>query len=114
LILVRAKELYKEAGGMAINGTYKIAIDTPMGKQESKLTLKADRAKLSGTMEGPFGTNAFSGGSVKEDEVTWSMEISSPMGNMKLDYKGQVKGNDISGEVKAGNFGTSPFKGKRI
>jgi hypothetical protein len=99
---------------MAIDGTYKIEIDTPMGKQESRLTLKAGGTKLSGTMESPFGTNAFSGGSVKGDEVAWSLEISSPMGNLKLDYKGEVKGNDISGEVKAGNFGTSPFKGKRV
>lgn len=98
---------------MAVDGNYKIEIDTPMGKQESKLTLEADGAKLNGTMESPFGTTDFSGGSVKGDEVAWSMEINSPMGNMKLDYKGKVTGNDISGEVKAGNFGTSPFKGKR-
>jgi hypothetical protein len=99
---------------MAVDGTYKIEIDTPMGKQESKLTLKADGAALSGSMESPFGTTEFSGGSITGDEVAWSMEISSPMGNMTLDYKGKIKGNDISGEVKAGNFGTSPFKGTRV
>ncbi|OGN98359.1 MAG: hypothetical protein A2Y89_00600 [Chloroflexi bacterium RBG_13_51_18] len=98
---------------MAVDGTYNIEIDTPMGKQESKLTLKSDGAKLSGTMESSFGKNDFTG-TVKGDEVSWSMEINSPMGNMKLDYKGKVAGNDISGEVKAGDFGTSPFKGKKV
>ncbi len=99
---------------MAVDGTYKIEIDTPMGKQESKLTLKAAAGKLSGTMESSFGTTNFSGGTVKGNEVSWSMEITSPMGKMKLDYKGKVAGNAISGEVKAGDFGTSPFKGKKV
>jgi hypothetical protein len=99
---------------MAVDGTYKIEIDTPMGKQESKLTLKSAGAKLSGTMESSFGTTNFTGGAVKGNEFSFGMEITSPMGQMKLDYKGKVAGSAISGDVKAGDFGTSPFKGKRV
>jgi hypothetical protein len=99
---------------MAVDGTYNIEVDTPMGKQESKLTLKSAGVKLNGTIESSFGKNSFTGGTIKGNEVSWSMEINSPMGNLKLDYKGKVSGNDISGEVKAGDFGTSPFKGKRV
>ncbi len=97
---------------MAIDGTYNIEIDTPMGKQESKLTLKSVGGKLTGSMESQMGKNDFTG-TVTGDEVAWAQEISSPMGNMKLEFKGKVSGNDISGEVKAGDFGTSPFKGKK-
>ena|SRR4030042_1792988 len=99
---------------MAIDGTYKIEIDTPMGKQEATLNLKTDGDKLSGTTESAFGKTDFSGGTVSGDTVAFSMEISSPMGNMKLDYSGKVSGNDISGSVKAGDFGSSPFKGKKV
>ena len=99
---------------MAVDGTYKIEIDTPMGKQEATLTLKTAGDKLSGTMESGFGKTDFSGGTVKGDAVAWNTEISSPMGNMKLEYSGKISGNDISGQVKAGDFGTSPFKGKRV
>lgn len=99
---------------MAIDGNYKIEIDTPMGKQESTLTLKTDGNKLSGNMESMFGKSDFSGGTVKGDAVAWVMQISSPMGDMKLEYSGQVSGNEISGQVKTGDFGTSPFKGKKV
>jgi hypothetical protein len=99
---------------MAIDGTYKIEIETPMGKQESTLTLKTDGDKLSGSMESMFGKMDFSGGTVKGDNVAWNMEISGPMGNMKLEYTGKVSGDEISGQVKAGDFGSSPFKGKRV
>ena len=98
---------------MAIDGEYKIEIDTPMGKQESTLVLKTDGDKLSGNMASMFGTTEFSGGSVNGDEISWGMELDSPMGKMKLEYKGKVTGSDISGEVKAGDFGSSPFKGKK-
>ncbi len=99
---------------MAIDGTYKIEIDTPMGKQESTLTLKTDGNKLSGNMESMLGKMDFSGGTVKGDDFAWNMEITSPMGNMKLEYTGKVSGNEISGQVKAGDFGSSPFKGKKV
>jgi len=99
---------------MAVDGTYKIEIDTPMGKQEVTVTLKTAGDKLSGTIESMFGTVDFSGGTVKSNTVAWSMEISNPMGNLKLDCSGKVSGNDISGEVKAGDFGSFPFKGKKV
>jgi len=98
---------------MAVDGTYDIEIDTPMGKQQSKLILKTAGEKLTGSMESPMGTMDFTG-MANGDDVNWNMEINSPMGNMKLEYKGKVSGDEISGEVKAGDFGSSPFRGKRI
>ena len=98
---------------MAVDGTYNVEIDTPMGKQESKLVLKTDGDAVSGSMESPMGTMEFSGGKVSGDSASWEMEINSPMGNMTLEYNVKVSGDDISGEVKAGSFGSSPLKGKR-
>jgi hypothetical protein len=100
---------------MAIDGTYNVEIDTPMGKQTAKLTLKTEGSALSGSMDSPIGgVNEFSGGTVSGDEVTWSIELDSPMGKMNLEQKATVTGDEISGEVKAGDFGSMPFKGKRI
>jgi len=99
---------------MAIDGTYDIQVDTPMGAQSMKLTLKTDGDALSGSVESQLGSSEFSGGTVNGDEVAWAMKVNSPMGEMELESKGKVTGDDIAGEVKAGNFGTSPFKGKRI
>ncbi len=99
---------------MAIDGIYDIVIETPMGNQSAKLTLKTDGGTLSGLVESQMGALEFSGGTVSGEDVTWEMKINSPMGEMDLEYKGKVTGDDIAGEVKAGNFGSSPFKGKRI
>jgi hypothetical protein len=98
---------------MAVDGTYNVEIDTPMGKQESTLTLKTDGGAISGNMASPMGTLEFSGGKVSGDAVSWEMEIDSPMGKMTLEYNVKISGDEISGEVKAGSFGSSPLKGKR-
>jgi len=98
---------------MAVDGTYKIEIDSPMGKMESKLTFKTKGNVLTGKTESQMGTNDFTG-KVNGNEFSWESEIESPMGKMNLTYKGKVTGNDISGEVTAGNFGSSPFKGKKV
>jgi hypothetical protein len=98
---------------MAIDGTYNVEIDTPIGKQEAKVTLKTAGNILSGTGESSFGKNDFTG-TVNGNDLSWKMEINSPMGKMKLEYTGKVTGDDIAGTVKIGDFGTAPFKGKKI
>jgi hypothetical protein len=98
---------------MAINGTYKIEIDSPMGTQEVKLTLKAQGTTFTGSSDSSFGQNKFTG-KVDGDRVTWDSEMNGPMGKMELTFTGKITGDDFSGEVKAGVFGTYPFKGKRV
>ena len=99
---------------MAVDGTYDIIVDTPIGAQTMKLILKTEGSALSGSIDSPMGAQEFSGGSVSGDDISWQMEINSPIGNMNLEYKGKITGDDIDGEVKAGDFGSSPFKGKRV
>ena len=98
---------------MAVDGTYNIEMESPMGKRAGKLTLKTDGSSLSGSYAGPQGEQAFDGGTVTGDEIAWTMQVSGPMGQMKLDFKGAVSGDDISGEVQLGSFGSATFKGTR-
>jgi len=98
---------------MPIDGTYKIEIDTPMGKMEEKFIFKTKGSVLSGKVESQMGTNDING-KVNGNNFSWESDVSGPMGSMHLTITGKVTGNDIAGEVKAGDFGSSPFKGKRV
>ena len=98
---------------MAIDGTYNIEIDTPMGKQEAKLDIKASGSKLTGMIESAMGQNDING-TVKYNNVSWGMEITSPMGSLKLEFNGKVTGDEIKGEVKMGTFGVSQFEGRKV
>ena len=98
---------------MAVDGTYNIEVDTPMGTRPGKLTLKTDGGSLSGTYSAEEGENAIDDGTLSGEEVAWSVQISTPMGKFNLDFKGTVSGDAISGQVQAGEFGSFPFKGTR-
>ena len=98
---------------MAVDGIYNLEIDTPMGKQEAKLTIKTAGNKLTGTMENSMGKNDIAG-TVKGNDVSWGMELNSPMGDLKLEFTGKVTGVEITGEVKIGSFGTSRFTGRKV
>ena len=98
---------------MAVDGTYNIEMETPMGKRPGKLTLKADGNSLSGNYGTEQGEQSFTDGTVDGDNVAWSATVSGPMGQMKLDFKGTVSGNEISGQVQLGSFGSATFKGTK-
>jgi hypothetical protein len=98
---------------MPVDGTYQIEVDTPMGKMEEKFTLKTKGNVLTGKVEGQMGSYDFTG-KVDGNQFSWESEIEGPMGKMQLTFTGKVTGNDIAGEIKAGSFGSSPFKGKRV
>ncbi|OGO23289.1 MAG: hypothetical protein A2Z28_03310 [Chloroflexi bacterium RBG_16_51_9] len=98
---------------MSVDGKYEVELQTTLGPQPISLILKTNGASLSGTMDGHFGNQSFSGGTVNGNELAWSVNLQSPMGVMQLDVKGTVNGDSIEGQVQLGSFRPTPFKGKR-
>jgi len=98
---------------MVVDGTYNIELNTPHGKQSGRLTLKTDGDSLSGSYSGGLGEQSFDGGTIATDEVAWSVQITGGMGDVKLDFRGTVSGDEISGQVQLGSFGSATFKGTR-
>ena len=97
---------------MAIDGSWNLTINTPMGAQSSKLEVASAGAALTGTQTGAQGSQAIENGAVNGDEASWSIDIVVPM-PMTLSFKGKVVGDTISGTVTLGAFGDSTFMGER-
>jgi hypothetical protein len=97
---------------MALDGTYNVTAQTPMGPQASKLILKTAGNSLSGSSEGPMGVSEFTGGTANGDEFEFAVEAKTPMGPIKITMKGKVEGDKISGQAVT-PFGPSPFSGTR-
>lgn len=97
---------------MAVDGTYNVEMQTPRGTTTGQLILKAAGNQCSGTYKTARGDQNFTG-TCDGDTFTWSTNVSGPMGSMKLDYKVKIVGDDLSGTVQLGQFGTAPIKGKK-
>ena len=96
---------------MAVDGTWNITVNSPMGAQKSTLTFKVSGNTFTGTAAGPQGSQEISG-KVDGNNVSWAFPITTPM-PMTLEFAGAVDGDKISGNVTAGAFGSFPFSGTR-
>lgn len=98
---------------MSADGTWKVTISSPMGAQEATLTLAVDGSALTGEMAGPQGTIALTDGTADGDALTWKATIEQPM-QMTLEFSAKVDGDNISGDVGLGSFGSASFSGTRV
>src|ERR1700728_1708181 len=97
---------------MSFTGNWKVIINSPMGNQESTLSLSEAGNHLTGKQSSMFGSGEIQNGAVEGNNATWSIEMTSPIA-ITLKFSAQVDGDAISGTVNAGAFGDSPFKGSR-
>ena len=90
-------------------GKYEIVVQSPMGAQPSTLELNADG---SGTQSAQGRSQAITDGKIDGNNVSWKNSITTPF-PMTLEFAGTVDVDKISGNVKAGSFGSFPFSGTR-
>lgn len=85
---------------------------TPQGDMTADATFVQENEKIKFTMS-PEGMEMTGEGTVKGQDIEWTVIISTPQGDFTLTYKGKVEGETMSGEVQAGSFGAFPFTAKK-
>jgi hypothetical protein len=98
---------------MAVDGTWKLVVNTPMGAQESTLVVQTSGSTLTGTQSAGHGDGRpIDAGTVDGNDIAWKATITKPM-QMTLEFSGTVDGDTLSGSVKLGMFGSAKFTGAR-
>ena len=98
---------------MPVAGTYEVSVKSPMGDQNGTFTVVVNGDSFSGSLNGGMGSMDITGGKVSGDSLSWSMDMKVPM-PMTLDCTATVDGDAMTGDVKAGVFGSMPLTGKRV
>ena len=79
-----------------VSGKWKYSFTTPNGdSRESSMTLKAEGAKLTGTMEGRGGSVEIQEGKVDGDNISFVVVRNFNGNEVKINYKGALKGEDL-------------------
>ena len=101
---------------MSVAGTYDCVTKTPMGDQKSKFTVTVDGDGdgdgFTGENAGAMGTMVLDDGKIDGNTITWTMNMTVPM-PMKLEGEATIEGDTLTGNVKAGAFGSMPMTGTR-
>ena len=97
-----------------VDGAWNCTVSSPMGPQNSVLTLKSDGDGdgFTGTNAGPMGSIDVEDGRIDGDAISFKMALKIPM-PMDLDCKAVITGDSLTGTVAAGAFGTWPMTGQR-
>lgn len=97
---------------MAVDGTWNLTMQTPLGERSATLEVKADGATLAGTQSAEGQQGPIYEGTVNSNNVAWKVDITSPMA-MTLEFEGAVDGDAMSGSMSAGMYGSWSFTAKR-
>lgn len=96
---------------MSADGSWDMTMNTPMGPQTGKLTLKSNGDVLEGTMVGPQGEVALEDGKIDGDNLTW--KITAAQMGMTIEFTATVDGDKLTGEAELGSFGKATLEGTR-
>lgn len=98
---------------MSFNGTWKIEIPTPMGKQQAELLIVHTNELLSGTATAGEETVPFINPAVSGNTISWTQNVTKPL---KLEIKFELtrEGDNLSGKAKPGILPAASVTGRRI
>ena len=95
-----------------VDGQWDALVNSPMGEQRSTFTVQSDGGTFTGGMAGQMGALPVENGRVDGDRLAWTMQLTVPF-PMTLECQATVDGDRMTGEVKAGAFGSSPLTATR-
>jgi len=95
-----------------IDGEWKMVMATPMGPQEMTGRFTTDGGSVSGELMSPEGSQGFTG-TVEGNRVKFNLAVEKPM-KMTLKYDITVEGDELTGKVKLGMFGSAKLTGERM
>ena len=96
-----------------VTGDWEMTLTTPRGERTRDIHFEQEGEKLTVTWESFRGEEITAEGTVKGNEIEWSVSRSTPRGEFKATYKGKIEGDTISGEVRMGDRGPFEWTAKR-
>ena len=97
---------------MAVDGTWELTMQTPMGERQSTLVVKDAGGTLTGTQTAEGNSTDIEEGTVSGDNVGWKVAITNPM-PLTLTFSGKVDGDQMTGDMDISGFGSWSYSGSR-
>jgi hypothetical protein len=96
-----------------VSGVWLVTMQSPQGEMTQEATFTQDKEALKVSMTSPMGTDMKGEGTIKGQELQWTLTISTPNGDFALGFKAKLDGDAMTGEVQMGDFGNSTFTAKK-
>lgn len=110
----KAKEEAGTHAPASVEGTWTVTVKSPTGPMDSSLLLEKNNGKLGGVQSGNGSADTIDQITYNSSngEIEWINKIQKPM-KLKLQFKGVVQGDTMTGKVKTGFMGSFAFTAVR-
>ena len=102
----------------SVAGKWKGEFDSQIGVQKYTYDFKLDGTNVTGKAVGekPTGTNevAITEGKINKDEISFIEPLKFQDNDIRIEYTGKIKGDEIKFHRKVGDFGEEDFVAKRV
>jgi hypothetical protein len=95
-----------------VAGTWAVTVDSPNGPLDVTLTLKQDGDKLTGSVNSQMGDAPITG-TVKDNDLTFTMNMDANGASMVIVYKAKVDGDKMTGSLDFAGQGEIKFSGTK-
>jgi hypothetical protein len=96
-----------------VTGDWEMTTQSPRGERTSTVHFEQDGEKLSVTTQTMRGDEVTGEGTIKGNEIEWTITMSTQRGEFTITYKGTVEGDTMSGEAQMGDRGSMEWTAKR-
>jgi len=96
-----------------LDGEWELTTQAQQNEVVWKVVFKLTGEALEVAMTGPRGNEFTGSGTLKGQEIEWSVKRPTPQGERTLTYRGRVEGDRMSGEVQVGRLRNFPWEAKR-
>jgi len=96
-----------------VSGVWLVTLQSPQGEMTQEATFTQEKEALKVSMTSPMGTDMKGEGTIKGQELQWTLTISTPNGEFALGFKAKLDGEAMTGDVQMGDFGSSTFTAKK-
>ena len=96
-----------------LDGEWELRTQAQQNEVTWKVVFKRTGEALEVTMTGPRGNEFLGSGTLKGQDIEWSVKRATPQGERTLTYRGRVEGDLMSGEVQVGRLRSFPWEAKR-
>ncbi len=96
-----------------VSGIWDMTLKTDRGDWPTELTIEQEGEKIKVTMPGFQGDKIEGEGTVKDNKIEFTFNISTQRGDFSVTYTGTIEGDTMSGEAAMGDFGTMQWTAKK-
>lgn len=110
LVLGTALSAAQKAANVA--GKWEMTSEGRQGPTTATMTIEQNGDKIKGTLQGPRRENPLEG-TVKGNDISFTVKIETPRGEMVMEYTGKVEGDTMKG-VRKTPRGETEWTAKRV